>query len=30
LIALYNLFRHSRRLLKLSATPKTDATRQAA
>jgi hypothetical protein len=29
-IALYNLFRHSRRLMRLSATPKTDATRQAA
>jgi hypothetical protein len=30
LIALYNLIRHARRLLKLSATPKADTTRQAA
>jgi hypothetical protein len=30
LIALYNLFRHSRRLMRLSAAPKTDATRQTA
>jgi hypothetical protein len=30
LIALYNLIRHARRLLKLSAAPKTDTTRQAA
>jgi hypothetical protein len=30
LIALYNLFRHSRRLMRLSATPKADATRQTA
>jgi hypothetical protein len=30
LIAVYNLFRHLRRLMRLSATPKTDATRQTA
>jgi hypothetical protein len=30
LVAVYNLFRHLRRLLRLSATPKTDATRQTA
>ena len=30
LIAVYNFFRHLRRLVRLSATPKTDATRQAA
>ncbi|HEY2819801.1 MAG TPA: hypothetical protein VGJ06_02065 [Candidatus Acidoferrum sp.] len=30
LIALYNLFRHLRRLMRLSAAPKTDATRQTA
>ncbi len=30
LIAVYNLFRHLRRLLRLSATPKADATRQTA